>query len=504
MQKNYLWTVYFFYDSIHYILYQKDWEIFLMSTIKKFDKGFWIGLIICLTMLILPNPTTMNMKSYHTLAIVILMAVWWATNALPLSVTALIPFVAFPILDVASFHQATSTLANKLIFLFLGGFILALAIESTGLHKRIAINIIKRVGVKPQNIIAGFMIAVAFLSAWISNTATAAMMLPIAIAVTSIIDGDKKDSQFSKALLISVAYSASIGGVATLIGTPPNALLAGFIQQRFHYEISFANWMLFAAPLSIIMLIIAWFILTRVLFKFGNDSMDGLKEVFEKEEKNLGAMKKSEKIILVIFVSTALLWILRSTITHAFPWLKLNDSLIAIAAAILCFIFKDSEGNKILDWKFVNKSLPWGVLVLFGGGLSMGSAVNTSGLATWIASQLTFIQGLPLLLMIFIVVITIVILTEFTSNTATAATFLPLISGIAVGISIQPILLCIPLALAASCAFTLPAATPPNSIVFGANKLKIQDLIRSGLAMHSFTIILITLTSYFVVPALFG
>jgi len=468
------------------------------STILAARIGFFLGLAFLAITIIFPAPAGMSETAWSVAGLALLMAAWWSTDAVPIPVTSLLPIVLVPALGVGTVGQATQPYANPLIFLFLGGFLLGLAMQRWNLHRRIALQILLSVGTSPMRQIAGFMLATGFLSMWVSNTATAIMMLPIGLSVVAVFSQAKPEQQqkFATALLLAIAYSASIGGVATLIGTPPNALLAGYLQETKGITIGFAQWMMVGLPISIVMMAIAWWWLTRGGFDLGN--LEGGTETIKDEMRKLGSFSVTEQRVMIVFVLTALAWILRPLFEDLAPWL--NDTSIAIAAGVILFIIPaESKGRVfLLDWKSA-ECLPWGVLLLFGGGLTLAGVIQSSGLAAWIADSLALFGVLPVLLMIFVIVAVIVFLTEVTSNTATAAAFLPLIGALAVGQDISPLLMTVPAAIAASCAFMMPVATPPNAIVFGSGHLRIQSMIRAGFALNIASIILVTLLAYFLV-----
>ena len=379
--------------------------------------GLILGSLVFIIILVLPEPSGMEPVAWHTTSVAILMAIYWITEAMPLYVTALIPIILFPVLNISSLKDTTSPFGHPLIFLFLGGFLLAQAIQKWGLHKRIALKIIDVIGISPKKIIAGFMIGSAVLSMWISNTATALMMLPIGLSVISVINTTKsltigEQKKFSIALLLSIAYSCSIGGVATLIGTPPNALMAAFMKENYQVNIGFAEWMLIGIPFTIISLPIAYIILTKLLFPVLSN-LDLNKNVIRDEIDKLGKISREERLIEVVFIVTATLWIFRPLISNILP--GVSDSSIAIFGAVILFIIPSTRGEYLLEWKDAEK-ISWGILILFGGGLSLAQGISNSGLSEWIASAILSSSHLPLLLIIVLLTIGIIFLTELTSN----------------------------------------------------------------------------------------
>ncbi len=474
-----------------------------ISRIKAF--GLFSGIIIFFLILLLPTPKNMSVTAWHTTSVALLMAVFWITESLPLYVTALIPIVLFPILDISTIKQTTAPFGHPLIFLFLGGFLLAEGIQKWGLHKRIALKIIKFIGVSPKRIIAGFMLSSAFLSMWISNTATALMMLPIGLSVISVIKsskglGEKEQKKFSIALLLSIAYSCSIGGITTLIGTPPNALMSAFMLETYKVDISFAKWMLIGFPFTLISLPITYILLTRIIFKL-DIKLKLDKSIIENEIKAIGKISKEERIVEIVFVITALLWIIRPIISKYIN--GISDSGIAIFGALLLFIIPGGKETTILEWKD-SKNISWGILILFGGGLSLAQGIKNSGLAEWIANAVLNSGGIPIILMIGILTLSIIFLTELTSNTATTAAFLPIIASIGVGMGINPLQFVIPATIAASCAFMLPVATPPNAIIFSSNEVSIKDMTRAGILLNIVFVFVIVLLSNTLGSIVFG
>ncbi|MDY0238311.1 MAG: DASS family sodium-coupled anion symporter [Campylobacterales bacterium] len=476
--------------------------------------GFFVGLLFLAVTIFIAPPEGMSQAAWYTVGMASVMAVWWATEALPIPATSLLPIVLIPMLGIDTLGKATAPYANSTIFLFLGGFIIGLALERWNLHKRIALMTLVTVGSNPRAQIAGFMGVTAFISMWVSNTATTIMMLPIGLSVINMLSGDDKKgdeaakNRFAIALLLGIAYAASLGGIATLIGTPPNALLAGFMNETYGMNLGFAKWMIIGLPVSIIMLIVAWLWLTRGGF---NLSSGNSQEMFKEELEKLGKLTKAEKMVGVIFLLTSFAWIFQPILKGFIP--GLNDTTIAILAALALFSTPVDVKKRVflMDWRSANR-LPWDVLLLFGGGLSMAAAIKNSGLSLWIAEGVGgFVGGLHLLVVIFIVVFTIQLLTELTSNTATAATFLPLMGALAVGQLVSgnvdlasqgsaAVILAVPTAISASCAFMMPVATPPNAIVFGVGKMKISSMIRNGFLLTFFSTSIVALLSYYLVP----
>ena len=465
--------------------------------------GLWLGPALLLATLILPPPAGMSEAAWACVGLALLMATWWSTEAVPIPVTSLLPMLLVPALGLGTLGEATGSYANPIIYLFLGGFLLGISMQRWNLHRRLALHVLKLVGHQPRRQIAGFMIATGFLSMWVSNTATAIMMLPIGMSVISLL-GDNSDpdevKRYATALLLAIAYSASIGGVATLIGTPPNALLAGYLAEDRGIDIGFAQWMIIGLPISITMMGAAWWWLTRGGFRLeaGEDSAG----VVGQELARLGPMSAAELRVAIIFSLAALAWVLRPLLNDlGLPWL--SDTSIAIAAGVVLFLVPSGRGGgeRLMVWEEAQK-LPWGILLLFGGGLALAGTITRTGLAEWIAGQLAIFGTFPLLAMIAVVVLVIIFLTEVTSNTATAAAFLPLLGALALSLDISPLLVTVPAAIAASCAFMMPVATPPNAIVFATGHMKIQSMIRAGFALNLISTVLVTLMAYFLLITL--
>lgn len=468
--------------------------------------GLLIGFILFALMLWLPAPEGLGQDAWRTAAVAVLMGTWWITEAIPIAATALMPVVLFPVLGISGIDSTLEPYAHPLIFLFMGGFVIAIAMEKWDLHRRIALNIVNFVGTRPHAIILGFIIASAFLSMWVSNTATALMMLPIALSVLKLVDrqeeGGMKTHHFGLCLLLGVAYGCNVGGMGTLIGTPPNALLAGFMADNYGVEISFARWLLFGIPLVVICLPILYFVLTRVVYPLEMNELPGGKQLFEEALQSLGSISKPEKKIAVVFVLTAFLWITRPLFEKLLP--GISDTGIAMTAALSFFLIpvKSEEKKCILEWNDVEE-LPWGVLILFGGGLSLASAIKNTGLAEWIGTSIEVLSNWPVLVLLLLLVSLIVFLTEMTSNTATAAAFLPIMGSVAVGLGQNALLFTLPVALAASSAFMLPVATPPNAIIYGSNRINIPEMARAGMWLNIIFIVLISLMTYAVAPYIF-
>lgn len=470
--------------------------------------GLFLGPVLFTLILLFFNPEGLTIEAKAILACAIWIAVWWITEATDIAVTALLPIILFPLSGGLTLKETTASYGHKYIFLFIGGFVLSLAIEKWSLHKRIALNIIKIVGTNVSQIILGFMIATAFLSMWISNTATAVMILPVGLAIVNQLKDNPKTSEnenliFGKALMLAIAYSASIGGMATLIGTPPNLVLAGIVQETYNTEISFAQWFSFGFPISVIFLVLCWLYLTKIAFKFKQKTFPGGKSEIDKRLKELGKISYEEKIVLSVFVFTALCWITRSFFIKKFMP-AIDDSMIAIFCAIILFLLPSKKKSKpLLVWKDTI-NLPWGILLLFGGGMALASGFEKSGLAIWIGNQMTALESVPLLILLLILIASVNFLTEITSNLATTAMLLPVLVSLASAIGVHPYFLLVGATVAASCAFMLPVATPPNAVVFGSGLLKIEDMVKKGIWLNIISILLLTLIVYFVLPLIWN
>ena len=477
------------------------------KALKQF--GLILGPLLFTFTLLFFKPEGLSPEGIAVLATTLWVAFWWIFEVVPIAVTAMLPIILFPITGAMELSTTTAAFGHKYVFLYIGGFILAIAIEKWNLHKRIALTVINIIGTSVSRIILGFMLATAFLSMWISNTATTVMMLPIGMAIILQLKDNpetKEDENeiFGKALMLAIAYSASIGGVATLIGTPPNLIFAGILEEQYNIEMTFSKWIIYGLPISITLLYICWKYLTTIAFKFKQKDFPGGKAEIKRLLKNLGKISYEEKIVLTVFCITAFLWITRSfLISKLIP--AIDDTIIAMASATILFILptKNRKEKKIINWESAVK-LPWGILLLFGGGLALAEGFKTSGLAQWIGSQITQFENLPLFALLFVLIFAVNFLTEITSNLATTAMLLPIIAPIALVLDVHPFTLMVGITVAASCAFMLPVATPPNAIVFGSGYLKIPDMMKTGIWMNIISIILIALITYYLLPLLWG
>ena len=440
---------------------------------------------------------TMPVAALHTLALAWWMACWWLTEALPIAATALLPIVLVPLLGISPIKVATAPYAHPLVMLFMGGFVIGIAMQRHQLHRRIALQIVYRTGHSDVMLVAGVMLASAFLSMWIMNTATTMMLLPIGVALIDYqhqrgVSGVQLRN-FGLCLLLGIAYGATLGGVATLIGTAPNGFIAAFMVETYGFEIGFIEWMRVALPVSLLMLVVTWWLLTHWVYPPKVGGGMGEQGYIRAELDQLKTMSHAEKLVAMVFVGTALMWISRGWINSSWPGLQLTDAGIAIVGALSLFVLPLSwkQGQFVLRWDDL-KELPWGVLILFGGGLSLAAAVSSSGLSGWLGEQLQTLGSWPLPLLTLAIVGVVIALTELSSNMATTAILLPVIAALAVAAGYHPMLLAAPATVAASCAFMLPVATPPNAIVFGSGRISIAEMSKAGLWLNLAALVIIT------------
>jgi solute carrier family 13 (sodium-dependent dicarboxylate transporter), member 2/3/5 len=508
--------------------------------------GRWLGPLaaVAIHLLVPVGDGALTEGGRATAAVAALMAVWWVCETLPLAVTSLLPIVLLPMTGALELTDTTTAYGNPLVFLFLGGFVLALAMQRWELHRRIALLTIRAVGTRPRRMVGGFMLATAGLSMWVSNTATTVMMLPIGVSVLALVatrvgdpsaDGvtapgpqasslaaiERPDLQpgeplsevsptpnLAVGLMLGIAYAASIGSLATLIGTPPNTFLAGFVSQTYGIDLGFARWMMMALPLAIVFLVLAWLVLTRWLYPPEIDHIPGGAELLQRELTRLGPLSRGERNVLVVFVLMAGSWIARAPLQDLLagtPMAAIDDAVIAIGGAVLLFALPvdGRAGVFTMDWATA-KQLPWGVLLLFGGGLALAAAVADNGVDVYVGSLIAQLSGRSVVVLIAIVAATVLLLTELTSNTATTAALVPVVAGTAVVLGLDPLVLTIPAALAASCAFMLPVATPPNAIVFGSGHVTVPQMVRAGVVLNVIGTVLIVATTTTLAPWVFG
>ncbi|MGF1558212.1 MAG: SLC13 family permease [Flavobacteriaceae bacterium] len=442
------------------------------------------------------------------IAVAVWMILWWITEAVSISVTALLPLILFPLLKIMSIEEVGANYGSPIIFLFFGGFILALALEKVNLHRRIALSIIKITGTSPNKVVLGFMIATAVLSMWISNTATAVLMLPIALSVIGLLVNDddgftKSDRNFALSVMLGIAFSANAGGIATVIGTPPNSVMIGLLENEYNIEISFLKWMIIGVPFSAAMIAISYVVLVKWLYPSRQLKFSASRNVINEELRKLGPMSGKEKMVLVIFAVTVFLWIFRTVINEIFPALKLNDTIISMAAAIAMFSlpYNLKKGDFIIEWKDTQK-LAWGILILFGGGLALAKGMSVSGIVDVVANAIASSEITVLFTAVLLITL-MLFMTELMSNVALVAVLAPVVAGIAIGLEIPILYLLIPVTMASSCAFMLPMATPPNAIVFASGYIKVHEMARVGFFLNIIAVLILVLMFQFVLPLVF-
>ena len=469
--------------------------------------GLILGPLVAAIFFVLPPAEGLTLEAWRVVSIALWMAIWWATEAIPVPATSLIPLISLPVLGITDARGAAAPYAHNIIFLLLGGFIMAMAMQRWDLHKRIALNIVSRVGDHPAAIIAGFMAASALLSMWISNTATTLMMIPIAITVAQTVTGGKTFHHFTIALVLGIAYASSIGGFGTPIGTPPNAIAIGFMNEEFGIDISFPEWMGLGIPVVLVMVPAAWVVLTKWTYSLKDFHVETGGSAVQAELKALGRMTTPEKRTAMVFLVIASLWMTR-LLLNKIPGLEgLNDMTIAIFGAVVMFLIpagcKEKKGAVLLNWNWAVK-IPWGVILLFGGGLSLANAIQVTGLSIWLGDALSGLTAFNLIWLLLALIALVVFLTELTSNTATTAALMPVLGALAVTGDYNPLLLAAPAALAASCAFMLPVATAPNAVVFSSGQVTIPQMTKAGFRLNLIAIIVLTSIGYALVPVVFG
>jgi len=459
----------------------------------------------------LPPPETMPLRAWHTAIAAILMAIWWCTEAVHVSVTAIVPLAIFPLLGIGDIKTVAAPYANPIIYLFMGGFVIALAVEKWDLHKRIALTILTSVGKSGPAIVGGFMLASAIISMWVMNTSTTLMLLPIGVSVVKIVSesadelNDTQKHNFQLAVLLGIAYSATIGGMATIVGTAPNAFFVGFMKENGFTEIGFGQFMLVGFPLTLVMLPLAWFAITHIVFPIKFSTSDATRNHLYKLRADLGLMSIAEKRVSVVFASAAFLWMTRPLLNMLSIFSGLSDAGIAMIAATILFLIPSANKNDpyLMKWETMSK-LPWGLLILFGGGLSLASSVAQTGLADWIGESLVVLGGAGTIVLVIVITTLIAFLTELTSNTATTGTFLPVVAALAIGINVDPLIFALPATLAASCAFMLPVATPPNAIVYGSGYIRIPEMVKAGFVLNIIGIVVLSILALIVAPIVFN
>jgi solute carrier family 13 (sodium-dependent dicarboxylate transporter), member 2/3/5 len=455
------------------------------------------------------RPFGLEEMGLRTISVGIIMIFWWVSEAVAMPVVALLPLVLFPILGIAKTDEAASAYSNPVIYLFFGGFMLGLAIEKWGLHKRIALNIIKKTGSSGDRIVLGFILATGLISMWLSNTATTMMMFPIALSVIAVMEQQKITNgnirNFSLAIMLAIAYASNIGGVATIIGTPPNVAYASYYFKKYGTEIDFFHWITMCMPISLILLGLLYVVMVKIIFPNHIKADEETNEIVKNEVKKLGSFSTPEKRVLIVFITTALLWITRSFINDAQSWFKLDDTMIAVACAIALFIIPSGEGKDddqaLLAWSDTSK-MAWGILLLFGGGICLANALEKAGLIQTLGIYLSSQIHSYALLLVIVIVFSLFI-GEIMSNVAQVILFAPVVSSMADAMHINPLYLGIPMTLAASCAGMLPMATPPNAIVFASGHIKMRDMLKVGFVMNVISIIVILIFCRFVMPTIF-
>ena len=469
--------------------------------------GLILGPILFLVINNLPFELVSE-KGDAVIAVAVWMVIWWITEAVSISVTALLPLLLFPILKIMDIGDVGANYGSPIIFLFFGGFVLALALEKVNLHKRIALNIIKLTGTTPSRVVLGFMIATASLSMWISNTATTVVMLPIAMSVIGLLVNDedgftKSDRNFALSVMLGIAFSANAGGIATVIGTPPNSVMIGLLENEYDIEISFLKWMVIGIPFSSVMIWIIYLVLTKWMFPNKQLKFTASREVINEELRKLGPLGGKEKMVLAIFGVTVFLWIFRTVINDIFPNLKLNDTIISMMAAIAMFSipYNLKKGDFIINWKDT-RNLAWGILILFGGGLALAKGMSVSGIVDMVSAAIAS-SDISILFTAILLITLMLFMTELMSNVALVAVLAPVVAGIAIGLDIPILYLLIPVTMASSCAFMLPMATPPNAIVFASGYIKVNEMARVGVILNFIAIALLILMFQFVIPVLF-
>lgn len=470
--------------------------------------GLFLGPIFFLTIFRNADSEVLNEQAWYVLAVAAWMIIWWVTEATPMAVAALLPIVLFPALGIFNLGEATAPYASPIIFLFMGGFFLALGLEEHGLHRRIALNLVRLTGTSANGIVFGFMLATAFLSMWISNTATTIMMLPIATSVTSLIrhtvTNKKGFDLFAVSLMLGIAYSANIGGMATIIGTPPNVVFVGYAEQLLNIEIDFAKWMLIGVPIAIVLLLITFLGLTQVLYRSNLGKMASASDLINNEIIQMGAMSREEKIVAIIFGITASMWIFKVPLNSLIGQPILNDTATAMIGGILMFAFPTNikKGVFLLPWD-ATKRLPWGILLLFGGGMTLAKGMESTGLIQIIANVVAE-NPMSTIVVYLIMISSMLFLTELMSNVALATVYIPVVIGVANGLNMNPLLLSIPVAMAAGCAFMMPISTPPNAIVFSSGHLRIKHMVKAGFFLNIVSVLVLLLASFTLIKWVFG
>ncbi len=496
----------------------------LDGEMKRRILGFSLGIGAMLYFLLSSPPEGLSTNAWYTIGVTCMMGAWWMLEAIPISATAFLPLVMFPLLGIQTATEVAPAYAGDLIFLFMGGFVIAIAMEMWNLHRRVSLNILKIAGANPGMLVLGFMIATGFLSAWMSNTACATMMMPIGMAIISLLNNgkDPKDStddtsrKFGICIMLGIAFSASIGGLMTPIGTPPNAVLVGQMSKIAGIDVGFGQFMLIGVPIAVILMAITWLLLIKVFFPVKGVNLEQAVSVVDEELEKLGPLSRGEAMVMFIFVVTAATWMLRGQITEMIGTINvagtemkagrvIRDSTIAMTAATIMFVTPVNlkEGKFLVD-STVFKKIPWDVLVLVGGGLALGAALNSSGVSQYVAANMEAVSSLSTIMIIAVCSTIVMLITQLASNTATANTFIPLGISIAVGVGQHPLMIAVPMAIGAGLAFSLPVSTPPNAIVFGSGLIRIPDMFKVGILSNFIGIAIAIVVMYLVMPIAFG
>jgi len=469
--------------------------------------GWVLGPAALLLTLVAAPPDGLSVNGWHTAGAALLMAVFWITEPIPIPVTALLPLILFPALGLGDITQSAAPFANPIIYLFLGGFIIAIAMQRWRLHQRIAINLIGTLGTQPSRIIGGFLLSSALISMWVSNTATTMMMLPIAVSVVQLLPGGasatRGQGSLGSALMLAVAYGATTGGMGTLIGTPPNALLAAYVSNIYGFQLGFGQWMLLGVPVVLVALPTVYVVLTRVSFRFDSREIPGVRELIAGEKARIGRVSRGELAVAVVFAMTAIAWVCQPLLARVIP--LVSDTTISITGALLLFVIPVNlrRGEFVMTWE-ATKTVPWEVLLLFGGGLSLAGNIERHGLSQYLGTLAGGLDGFPMLLILCVACFGILMLTELTSNTATAATFLPIAGALALSLGQNPLLFLIPTALAANCSYMLPVGTPPNAIVYGSGLVTLPQMARAGLLLNILLVPILVGLMLLLGPYIFG
>lgn len=473
----------------------------------------WIALlagIVISLLMFAANPFNVDHHANLVLAVATLMVVWWVTEAIPMPVVALLPLILFPLFGIETLKNTSVSYGDSILFLFLGGFMIGLAIEKWNLHTRIALVIIRATGTSGDRIVLGFILSTGFISMWLSNTATTMMMYPIAASLIHVVGENRQGhgnlKNFALTVMLAIAYASNFGGIATIIGTPPNVAFVAFIQKKYNYTVPFVDWVLICTPIAIMLLFALYFVMTKWLYPNHLRSDASTKRLIKERLEELGPLKRAEGRVLIIFVCTALLWITRDLINSVSP-LKLDDTMIAMMGATALFICpsgtRDEKSKRILEWKDTSK-MAWGIILLFGGGIALAGALEKAGLIEKLGQWIAGFSGSGSFVLVLMITTVSLFVSELMSNIAQVIVFSPVIGGIADALHVNPLMLGIPMTLAASCASMMPMGTPPNAIVFASGHIKLNQMVKTGFVMNLVSTVLITLFCYYVIPLVVG